>query len=106
MKHSLELLLRDVSLSQNVVVYEELSQSDSVLLHDRLDLLHEGHQLSVSLELPLSSSVVSALNGCVQGVGWLGCIQEFQIFDVVVLVSVDLLNRLHLLVTQSEANGG
>ena len=52
MKNSFELHKGDVSLSEGIVVLEELKESDSVLLDDDLYLSQKCVQFSLARKLP------------------------------------------------------
>lgn len=61
MEHALELLNRKVSLSQRIVVLEELAESHSVFFHHLFDLSHKSHNVRNSAEMSISCSVVRHL---------------------------------------------
>ena len=102
MKNSLEFLRWNVSLSQDIMVEEELSESDSVFLDIAFDLLQESVKLWLSIKLPLSSSVVASFDCIVRGIPWSWVSQELKVLYVVLLVSVRLNDSLDFLVSQME----
>lgn len=101
-----EFLLSYVSLSQLIVVNEELSESKSVLLHHLLDLLHEGLYLLGSSEVQVGLNI-----GGLGSRGWsidcifknLRVVDEVKILNIVLLVSVNQNNSLELSVGEVES---
>lgn len=51
MKHTSELLTIQVSLAEGVVILEELEQTDAILLHNLLNLGHEGEMILLTIKI-------------------------------------------------------
>ena len=106
MQNRPELLLSDVPLSELVVVDEELAESKSVLLDHLLDLLHEGLDLlgAGEVEVGLHVGGLGARGGAVDRVfEHLSVVDEVQVLNVILLVSVNQHDGLQFPVAQVEA---
>jgi hypothetical protein len=74
-----ELLLGKVSLSEDIMVLEELKESDSVLFDLGLDLEHQVLKSAGSLEVEFISSIVSLsspVDVLLSNLGWVAVLQE------------------------------
>jgi hypothetical protein len=101
-----EFLLGYISLSQLIVVNEEFSESKSVLLNHLLDFLHEGFNLLSTSEVEIGLNV-----GGFGTRGWsidcvykaLGIVDEVEILNVILFVTINQNNSLELSVTKVES---
>lgn len=101
-----EFLLGYISLSQLIVVNEEFSESKSVLLNHLLDFLHEGFSLLSTSEVEVGLNV-----GGFGTRGWsidcvykaLGIVDEVEILNVILFVTINQNNSLELSVTKVES---
>lgn len=101
-----EFLLGQVAFSQDIVVLEELKQSDSVLFNLSLYLQHQVVQLFVSLEVGLFSDIGSlraSLDRLGENFSRVSLFQESQVFDFSSRVSENLDTCLGLLVRDYES---
>lgn len=103
-----ELCWLDSALAQEVVVLEEIVDSDSLALDNHLDLFHQRCEFIGAVKVG-EASVISRL--CT-GVGAVDnedqdvtVFEEVVVADVVVLIAVDEGNELSLLLGQREAVG-
>jgi hypothetical protein len=101
-----EFLLGYISLSQLIVVNEEFSESKSVLLNHLLDFLHEGFNLLSTSEVEIGLNV-----GGFGTRGWsidcvykaLGIVDEVEILNVILFVTINQNDSLELSVTKVES---
>jgi hypothetical protein len=101
-----EFLLGYISLSQLIVVNEEFSESKSVLLNHLLDFLHEGFNLLSTSEVEVGLNV-----GGFGTRGWsidcvykaLGIVDEVEILNVILFVTINQNDSLELSVTKVES---
>lgn len=109
MKDSSELLLDYMTFSEGIVVLEELTETDAVLLYLSLELEHEISDLLLSNESSLLSDVlvllglVKFLHGLFEGLEGSAIVDELEIPDLVVIGSIDGLHGGHLLVGHGES---
>ena len=95
MKHASEFLLRDITLSENIVVLEELEKSKTVFLNHVLNFLHECHMCSLAVEIDVFFNIGGlgtsswSIDDIFQAVGVL---KELCIHNLVVLVAIDRSN--------------
>ena len=104
-KNTSELLRSDGTLSQDIMILEELLQADSVLLDLRLELEYELVELGLTIEhvdladvLGLSALISGRLRS--EGVG---VVDELEVLHFVLVGAVDLHDGLELGVGHGEA---
>lgn len=108
MKGASVFLAGQVSLSQSVVVLEKLEKSDSIALHNLLDLCHEG--IMCLLTVKVSESVlVGRLGSSGVPVDYVleavSVTQEVHIPNCVIFVAVDKSHSIHIFLFNEEAKG-
>lgn len=83
----------DDSLAENIVILEELEETDTVTLNNLLNLGHQFYHGLVAIEVDPFSTVgrVNTTVGHINNVGqWLvGILEEIGVLDLVLLVTVD-----------------
>lgn len=83
----------DDALAENIVILEELEQTDTVALNNLLNLSHQFYHSLVAIEIDPFSTVgrVNTTVGRINNVGqWLvRILEEIGVLDLVLLVTVD-----------------
>lgn len=97
-ERSLEFHERHVPLSENVVVLEELQKSDSILLHNDLDFVHQRVQIFLACEFPEFGRISFPGSGRLVLILWSGFVEELEVFDVSLGVPIDRFDGVELAV--------
>lgn len=95
MQNAPEFLLRNIALSEDVVVLEELEKSKAVFLNHVLDFLHQCFVCSFSVEIDMLFNIsgLSTSSGSIDDVFQaVGVLKELCIHNLVVLVAIDRSN--------------
>lgn len=109
MEGRLELASHQVALSEDIVVLEELDNSNAVLLYHVFNLSHQGPVLFFTgkIEIPSNIRRLGTSSGSVElQVVVLAVTEELSVFDFHVLGSVDEGKEINLLLTDWESEVG
>ena len=105
MENTSEFLLRNVALSEDIMVLEELKQSKTVFLNHVLNLSHECFMCSFSIEIGVSFNI-GGLGTCCRSVDdvfkAVRVSKELSILNLIVLVSIDCSNRFSVIFKERE----
>lgn len=108
-KDSSELLVDNMALSEGVVILEELTKTDAVLLDLGLQLEHQVSDLLLANENSLLAdiliflSLVQLFHLLFEGLEGCAIIDELKIPNLIVVSAVDRLNGAHFLIVHNEA---
>ena len=99
MKHTSELLGRQITLPKRVMILEEFKQSNTVLLHDLLNLEHEGMMIPLTIEISKSVAERRLGTSCVSVDHVLEAVcitKEISVPDRIVLIAINKGNSVDL----------
>ena len=100
MKYASEFLLRNIALSEDIMILEELKKSKTVFLNHVLDLYHQCLMFSFSVEIDMLFNIGGlgtsgrSIDDIFQTVR---VFKELSIHDFIVLVSINCSNRFSVI---------
>ena len=106
MEDTSEFLSCEITLTERIMILEELEETNTVLLHDLLNLDHEGMMIRLAIEISKSVAESRLGTGSVTVdhiLEAVGITEEVSIPDRVVLVAIDKSHSVDLLFANLEA---
>ena len=106
MEDTSEFLSWEITLTERIMILEELEETNTVLLHDLLNLDHEGMMIRLAIEISKSVAESRLGTGSVTVdhiLEAVGIAEEVSIPDRVVLVAIDKSHSVDLLFANLEA---